>query len=95
MSIYFKIKRAIACLLIQQKNKLDLSEPIVSFTFDDVENSAFTNGASILKKYGYHGTYYISLGLSYKNESRNGIFDSDLLEGIVNDGGELACHTYS
>jgi len=74
---------------------INFSEPVVSFTFDDAPRSAVLNGESILKRYSYSGTYYISIGLM-----RNSGFDFDrgdghLLQQIVESGGELACHTFS
>ena len=95
MGIYSKIKRAIACLLIQKKIAINLSEPIISFTFDDVPNSALINGEDILSKYGYQGTYYISLGLMDKTTPNGGYCDPVYLNKIIKNGGELACHTFN
>src|SRR5262249_55413132 len=36
--------------------------PLVSFTFDDVPDSAYLNGASILEECGIRGTFYIAAG---------------------------------
>jgi peptidoglycan/xylan/chitin deacetylase (PgdA/CDA1 family) len=93
MGIYFKIKRAVASLLIQKKVDLNLSEAVISFTFDDAPNSAFTTGAGILKKYGYNGTYYVALGLLDRPEGP--YFDYTHLKRIKNEGGEVACHTFN
>jgi peptidoglycan/xylan/chitin deacetylase (PgdA/CDA1 family) len=95
MNIYYKIIRAISCLLIQKKIKITRTAPLISYTFDDAPNSAFTNGKNILKKYGYNGTYYISLGLLDKNRPDGGYFDVNHLREVVQDGGELACHTFN
>jgi peptidoglycan/xylan/chitin deacetylase (PgdA/CDA1 family) len=95
MSLYFKIKRVIACLLVNEKKTLQLKEPLISFSFDDAPNSAFVAGRRILNKYGYKGTYYISLGIRQQNDPRQGYFDTAHLKEVVADGGELACHTYS
>ncbi len=95
MDLYFKIQRYLACLLVQQKKFLKLSEPVISFTFDDAPNSAFMNGAEILKKYGFRGTYFISLGLAEQNRPEGACFDIKHLTDVVEDGGELGCHTYN
>jgi peptidoglycan/xylan/chitin deacetylase (PgdA/CDA1 family) len=94
MRFYYKIKRALACLLIREEREIDLSEAVISFSFDDAPDSAFTEGRTILKKYGYSATYYISLGLSKLEKSEASYFDTSHLKNVVQDGGELACHTY-
>lgn len=95
MNTYYKIKRAIACKLITKKVPLKLSEGIVSFSFDDVPQTAITNGARILKKYGFNGTYYIALGMSNVNDPSKPYFDHSLLPQLASEGSELACHTYN
>lgn len=94
MSIYNKILRSISKKLINKKIPLNLSEPIISFTFDDAPDSAFTTGSGILKKFGYSGTYYVALGLFDKYRSDGSGFNSRHLNEVIKDGGELACHTY-
>jgi len=74
---------------------INFTEPVVSFTFDDVPRSAVVNGESILRKYNFSGTYYIAV----EHMRRHG-FDFDqadcrLLQQIVECGGELGSHTYS
>jgi peptidoglycan/xylan/chitin deacetylase (PgdA/CDA1 family) len=95
LEVYNKIKRAFACWIIKERKVLDLSDAMISFSFDDVPDSAFSEGRSILKKYGYRGTYYISLGLHENDAPDPVLFDAGLLEEIVAEGGELACHTYN
>lgn len=98
MNLYFKFRKAfsyfISSRLYKKEIRLNLKEPIVSFTFDDVPMSAITNGENILKKYNFSGTYYISLDLMEKEgfDFKNG--DDELLKQIVDRGGELACHTF-
>jgi peptidoglycan/xylan/chitin deacetylase (PgdA/CDA1 family) len=74
---------------------LDLKEPIVSFTFDDVPISAVINGERILKKYNYSGTYYIAAGLMINKGFDFNESDSLVFKQIVADGGELGCHTFN
>jgi peptidoglycan/xylan/chitin deacetylase (PgdA/CDA1 family) len=91
--LYYKIKRAIACKLIKKKIPLNLSKPIISFCFDDIPDSAITNGARILDQYGFKGTYYVSLGLRANDDKSKSYFDHSKLKQLVANGGELACHT--
>ena len=99
MKIYFKLRKAVSLFVLtklHQKNvRLKLKEPVVSFTFDDIPRSAVTNGESILKKYNYSGTYYISAEFMRQNGFDFEGVDSRIMQQIVEGGGELACHTYS
>ena len=47
------------------RNTFDVptTEPVVTFTFDDVPDSALFKGASILEKHELRGTFYIAGGL--------------------------------
>jgi peptidoglycan/xylan/chitin deacetylase (PgdA/CDA1 family) len=94
MALLYKIQRYLACLFVQRKKELNLSEAVISFTFDDAPDSAFLNGATILKKYGFQGTYFVSLGLAEKERPGGAYFDVNHLKKVVEDGGELGCHTY-
>ncbi|HET6226556.1 MAG TPA: polysaccharide deacetylase family protein [Bacteroidia bacterium] len=93
MNLFYKIKRVFANQLIQKRIPVNLSHPIISFCFDDIPNSAITNGSRILNKYGFAGTYYICMGLSDNNDPNKPYFDHSLLKQLVENGEELACHT--
>jgi len=82
-------------MLVHEKKALELGEAMISFSFDDAPDSAFSEGRAILKKYGYTGTYYLSLGLHEQDILKQGLIDSALLEEVIAEGGELACHTYT
>lgn len=94
MNIYNKIRRNIAKKVVNRKTTLNLSEAIISFTFDDVPNSAFTEGAAILRKFGYNGTYYVALSLFEEGRPCSSNFNSQHLNEVIKEGSELACHTY-
>ena len=51
-------------------------EPIVSFTFDDVPDSALRVGAAILEACGVRGTFYISGGLEGQVEPDRTLIDA-------------------
>lgn len=93
MNLFYKIKRVFANQLVQKRIPINLSHAIVSFCFDDIPDSAITNGARILNKYGYAGTYYVCMGLSDNNNSNKTYFDHSQLKQLVENGAELACHT--
>jgi peptidoglycan/xylan/chitin deacetylase (PgdA/CDA1 family) len=99
MRWYSKFMKGVSLIAVSKIHKrkvcIKLPEPVVSFTFDDVPRSAVLNGESILRKYNFSGTYYISSGLMLKDGFDFGREDCRLLGEIINRGGELACHTYS
>jgi peptidoglycan/xylan/chitin deacetylase (PgdA/CDA1 family) len=70
-------------------------EPIVSFTFDDVPNSALSAGAAILEAHGVHGTFYISGGLEGRVEPDRTLIDAAGCKELAARGHEIGCHTYS
>ena len=95
MKYYNKLKRIISGIFIHKKVDLTLNQPYITFSFDDCHNSAFHTAAIILKKYGYAATYYISLGIKDNHDQSKSYFDTSYLHQIVNDGGELASHTFN
>ena len=74
---------------------LKAERPIVSFTFDDIPDSAATTGAGILAEKGVHGTFYVSgnlvgsLSPQWQHAS-----EAELIE-LHRQGHEIACHTFS
>jgi peptidoglycan/xylan/chitin deacetylase (PgdA/CDA1 family) len=95
MKYFNKFRRKIACLFIRKFRSLDLEEAVISFSFDDAPESAFRNGRSLLNKFGYQGTYFISLSIAEKTNPEGPYFNTDQLAEVVAEGGELGCHTYS
>lgn len=69
--------------------------PIVTFTFDDFPRSAQEAGGAILKSFGLRGTFYASYGLVGTTDAYSGdLFCLEDLYRLVNDGHELASHTF-
>lgn len=69
--------------------------PLVSFTFDDVPDSAKYKGARILEDNGVRGTFYIAGGLTGQRlAGRTIISTSDCIE-LARKGHEVGCHTFS
>jgi peptidoglycan/xylan/chitin deacetylase (PgdA/CDA1 family) len=67
---------------------------LISFTFDDAPVSAFLNGGGILAKFGFGGTFYISLSLMNGPDPETR-FTSAHLKNAIAQHSELGCHTYS
>lgn len=71
------------------------ARPIVSFTFDDVPDTALTAGAAILEKNGARGTFYIAGGLAGRQEVDRTLISADGCRTLLARGHEVACHTYA
>lgn len=69
--------------------------PIVSFTFDDVPESAYDTGAVILEKYGLNGTFYVSGSLLGKVEAGRPVISLEECRELAARGHEIGCHTFS
>ncbi|MEI2298189.1 polysaccharide deacetylase family protein [Ensifer sp. MJa1] len=69
--------------------------PLVSFTFDDVPDSALHNGAAILERHGVRGTFYIAGGLAGRVEPGRTLISSEGCSELAARGHEIGCHTFS
>lgn len=69
--------------------------PIVSFTFDDVPESAWTHGAPILEAAGARGTFYLSGGLVGRQEPSRRLISLEGCRDLAARGHELGCHTFA
>lgn len=89
-----KIFNLILALFLNRKVvKINLEQPLVSFTFDDIPSSA-VRGAKLLEQYHKKGTFYIAGGLIANNTNqRFNCKEEDILELLAGKH-ELGCHTY-
>jgi peptidoglycan/xylan/chitin deacetylase (PgdA/CDA1 family) len=69
--------------------------PIVSFTFDDIDETAFSNGATVLESNGIYGTFYVAGGLCGTRYERWQLATADCIGVLHEWGHEIACHSYS
>ncbi|RYE34342.1 MAG: polysaccharide deacetylase [Hyphomicrobiales bacterium] len=70
-------------------------EPIVSFTFDDVPDSALDAGAAILEGNGARGTFYISGGLEGQVEPDRRVIERAGCRELAARGHEIGCHSFA
>lgn len=78
------------------RNTLAISgPPVVSFTFDDVPDTALTHGAAILERYGAHGTFYLAGSLMGTEERYRRLIDAEGARELARRGHEIGCHTYA
>jgi peptidoglycan/xylan/chitin deacetylase (PgdA/CDA1 family) len=69
--------------------------PLVSFTFDDVPDSAYTNGAAVLEQCGVRGTFYIAAGTCGVSGPDWRVIGRDQVGALHERGHEIGCHTFS
>lgn len=70
-------------------------QPAVSFTFDDIPDSAAKVGAPMLEEYGGRGTFYVAGGLLSQWSGHWNGADADDIIALRAGGHEIACHTFS
>lgn len=69
--------------------------PLISITFDDVPDTAFTNGASILDAHGVKGTFYIAPGILGQQDEHWRVLTAEQVAELHRRGHEIGCHTFS
>lgn len=90
-----RVSRNLARFVATKRVRARNDRPLVSFTFDDIPDSAFIHGARVLEDSGARGTFYIAGGLCGTIEAeRQLIAASDCVE-LHRRGHEIGCHTFS
>jgi peptidoglycan/xylan/chitin deacetylase (PgdA/CDA1 family) len=89
------VRRELLCSCNRRLATLKNSSPMISFAFDDFPRTACTTGGSILQKHGVHGTFYAAYGLMNTSNELGDQFRADDLDAVLQNGHELASHTYS
>lgn len=69
--------------------------PMVSFTFDDVPDSAATVGAPLLEEFGGRGTFYLAGSLVEQPADHWVGISREAIVALHRNGHEIACHTFS
>jgi peptidoglycan/xylan/chitin deacetylase (PgdA/CDA1 family) len=70
------------------------TEPLVSFTFDDVPESAHTTGAPTIEAYGARGTFYIATGLLGRRSDFWTVVGGNEVADLHRRGHEIALHSH-
>jgi peptidoglycan/xylan/chitin deacetylase (PgdA/CDA1 family) len=86
-----------AALIRTKPFRMQNRAPVVSFTFDDVPESAFINGVPILEERGIYGTFYIASGTcdSIDFDTHWHLLSVDQVSLLHERGHEIGCHTFS
>src|ERR1700726_2368022 len=75
------LSRKLAQYVVTKRVRARNDRPLVSFSFDDIPDSAFIHGARVLEERGARGTFYIAGGLCGRTEAdRRLISASDCVE---------------
>jgi peptidoglycan/xylan/chitin deacetylase (PgdA/CDA1 family) len=89
------LSRKAARLHCSKPFRMQNREPLVSFTFDDVPDSAYVNGAKILDEAGIHGTFYIASGICGTSDTHWRVIETSQVRALHDSGHEIGCHTFS
>jgi peptidoglycan/xylan/chitin deacetylase (PgdA/CDA1 family) len=90
-----KVQRRAARYYASKVFRMQNRAPVVSFTFDDVPDTAYINGASILEEHGIRGTFYIASGICDKTETNWHLITPEQVRSLHERGHEIGCHTFS
>lgn len=87
--------RGAARYIPTRRHALRNARPLVTFTFDDVPDTAFTHGAAVLDRHGVKGTFYIAPGILGSIDEHWRVLTAEQVAELHRRGHEIGCHTYS
>jgi peptidoglycan/xylan/chitin deacetylase (PgdA/CDA1 family) len=94
MSLRRKISGRLASNMRFDARRLYNRTPLVSFTFDDVPDSAYVHGAAMLERRGALGTYYVATGLIGRRTPDWTLIDRGGVADLHQRGHEIGLHTH-
>lgn len=89
-----KVERRLARYLAAKRVRMLNKSAVVSFTFDDVPQSACHEGRDILEQHGCRGTYYVCGGFTDAGSAGGKMHSRGDLLHLLDRGHELGCHGY-
>lgn len=93
-SLRHKVERRLARHLAAKHVRMRNRSPVVSFTFDDVPQSACREGRDILERHACRGTYYVCGGFTDATTAGGKMHSRGDLSSLLDRGHELGCHGY-
>jgi peptidoglycan/xylan/chitin deacetylase (PgdA/CDA1 family) len=93
-SLLSALRRQTLCSLYARTVPWGKRGPVVSIGFDDFPRTAYLAGGAILKNLGVRGTYYAAPGLMGASNELGEQFCPEDIHSLLQDGHELACHTF-
>ena len=94
-SFFNKVLRRAARYSRSKRFAMRNTAPLVSFTFDDAPDTAYTNGAAILEQHGLRGTFYIAGGTCGTTDEHWRVIERSQVRALHERGHEIGCHTFS
>lgn len=89
-----KLSRAPAFFVARRMVSFPPGRSIVSISFDDFPRTALENGGPVLAAHGVRATFYAAFGLAGTDTAVGPVGDQRELAACVEQGHEIACHTY-
>ncbi len=93
-SLAERLANGVARARPQRTIDISLERPIVSFSFDDVPETALA-GAAILEAHGARGTFYAAGGLAGQRQDGQMIMGAEHYRQLARRGHEIGHHTFS
>lgn len=90
-----KVERRLSRIRNKKKATFNPSVATISFTFDDVPQSACRTGSKILEEHGFRGSFYVCGGLTDQQGDVERFHSRDDLLGLKDRGHEVASHGYA
>jgi peptidoglycan/xylan/chitin deacetylase (PgdA/CDA1 family) len=92
-----RISNRLARDFVATPHRLSANQPMVSFTFDDVPESAATVGAPMLEDHSGRGTFYVagSLVNRWSADWNENALNAEQIVTLHRNGHEIGCHTFS
>jgi peptidoglycan/xylan/chitin deacetylase (PgdA/CDA1 family) len=90
-----KLSSRLAFHFARQARELVSGGPIVSFTFDDIPNSAAVLGAAALEDSGLKGVFYVATRLTGAMTQDCQIASAEMIQSLHRRGHEIGLHSHS
>jgi peptidoglycan/xylan/chitin deacetylase (PgdA/CDA1 family) len=90
-----KMSRFLARNVPTKKLTMRNTQPMVTFTFDDVPATACDLGVRLLERHGALGTFYVAGGGCERNSPVGLLASIDQLRAVYSKGHEIGCQTFS
>jgi peptidoglycan/xylan/chitin deacetylase (PgdA/CDA1 family) len=90
-----RVRRRIARHLLAKPFVMRNTAPLVSFRFDDIRDSAYTNGAAVLDEYNIRATFYVASDTCSTSDTYWYLIERDQIRDLHARGHEICCHTFS
>ena len=94
ITLPMRVAHRLASYAMLKPRRLLNAMPLVSFSFDDVPDSAVAVGARVLEEHGARGTFFISTGLLGRRTPDWRMTSPAGIEQLASHGHEIALHTH-